>query len=111
MNRRARTLIGTGAATVALALALAVPAFASGPPTGTYDCASGYSLKIKAGHAYKFSVGKGGGYDYKAGTHKLVFTSGYLKKDWYGKFRRDTTNAPIIDLILKDHSGSDSCYK
>ena len=111
MSIRTRALGATLAVAVALAALLAAPALA-GVSRGTYFCSSGYQLKIKAHRHYKFSVGDGGKYRFKSGSHKIVFKSGYLAADWYGHYRHDTnTGTPIIELILKDHSGSDFCEK
>ena len=82
-----------------------------GTPVNRYDCTSGYYIKIKPRHHYKFSVGKGGKFAYKPANQKIVFKTGYLHKDWYGGFRRDAnTHDPIVDIYLKDGSGSDTCY-
>jgi hypothetical protein len=105
-----------GVTVVALALlaaALASPALAAGPPKGRYNCASGYYIKIKAGNKYAFSVSPGGKFKYKKAGHKIVFTSGYLKKDWFGVLRKDANGGdPIIDLHLKSDPGAgDHCEK
>jgi hypothetical protein len=109
--RRGTRIVVATVATVIIGAWAASLAFAAGPPSGTYYCSSGYSLKILKSH-YRFTVAPGGNFTYAAATHKLTFTSGYLKRDWYGKFRRDaTSHSPIIDLFLKDGSGGDSCYQ
>jgi hypothetical protein len=101
------------AAAIGVSGLLAAPALAAGPKPDTYYCESGYSLKIKSNDRYKFSVGDAGKYKYKSASHKVVFKTGYLAKDWYGVFRRDVnTHKPtVIDLELKDHSGSDLCER
>jgi hypothetical protein len=113
MSHRIRNLVLVVAALAALGAALAASAFGVSPKPDTYYCSSGYQLKIKPRHHYKFSVGDAGKYRYKSASHKLIFKTGYLHKDWYGVFRRDdnTGKWAIIDLELKDHSGSDFCER
>lgn len=109
--RLIRKLAAVVTATAVGAATLAVPALAQVPPVDRYNCTSGYYIKIKPKHHYKFSVGKGGKFAYKPARQKIVFKTGYLHKDWYGGFRRDpNTKDPIVDIYLKDGSGSDTCY-
>lgn len=110
--RRTRAVIGATAAVAVSSALVASPVAATTPPTGRYNCASGYYLKIKPGKQYRFTVAPGGKFVYYPKSHKIVFKTGYLHKDWYGKFRRDAkTGSPIIALLLKHGPGSDTCYK
>jgi hypothetical protein len=97
---------------VALVLALASFAVAKPPPIGKYQCYQyspyvGYLysgwFKLVSAEKYKVSSGETGKYKYRAATKKIVFTSGpYDRWDWFGKYRRDNTGNPVIDVIAKD---------
>ena len=93
-----------------LMLAFAGGATAKPPPIGKYQCYQysayvGYLysgwFKLVSAEKYKVFGGAGSGrYKYRAATKKVVFTSGpYERYGWFGKYRRDNTGNPVIDLI------------
>ena len=93
----------SGPATLLLACVLvfsmAQPANAAAPK-GTYECFSlGYWIKLKGKNRY--TVQTGGGGKWRGKKKNVAFRTGPMKFA-YGKFRRDSTGAPLIDLYFKD---------
>lgn len=87
----------------------AQPATAAAPK-GTYECFDlGYWFKLKGKQRYTVQTGGGG----KWGGRKanVIFRTGPMKFA-YGKFRKDSTGAPVIDLYFKgSRTYIDSCPK
>src|SRR4051812_37284582 len=112
MRLKTRSLLGTLAGAAVLAGSLAVPAVASGPPNGQYECYSlGWWFKLKGNGHYTMQSGAPGKWSYNASSKKVIFKGG-SQSFAYGKFRKDNTGAPVIDLYDKhDDSYYDNCPK
>ncbi|HMT04498.1 MAG TPA: hypothetical protein PKD76_03035 [Solirubrobacterales bacterium] len=93
----------------ALFLMAAQPATAAAPK-GTYECYTlGYWFKLKGDHKYTVQTGGGGKWGGKQAN--VSFTTGPMKFA-YGKFRKDPTGAPVIDIYFKsDKSYAGNCPK
>jgi hypothetical protein len=117
--RRAAAIAIAGAALGAVAPANA----AAFPGLGTYYCNEGGSyanvtIKLKPRHKYTpIIAGKkyqGGKWAYKRPSHKLVFKTGGLASDYYGRQHRfnGKWDPEGFDLLSKSDSDFDlACFK
>ena len=88
--RRWRVAVA-GIASLAMMLALAVPAFGGRPPLGNYNCYlnGSYTLSFKLKSRTRYKTPDGGGkYRYNRDTHRIRFKSGpFHRYGWKGKHR------------------------
>lgn len=115
---------GLAIAIAGTALVTVAPASAEAfPKIGTYYCNEGgvfanVTIKLKARHKYTPIIAgdkyKGGKWAYKAASHKLVFKTGGLASDYYGRQHRfnGKWDPDGFDLLSKSDRDFDlACFK